>query len=59
MHPDYKNYLSLRQKLLLARNTNSIVLVDTVDNTALIFSTTKNLLLYLDHKSPQAIAFVK
>lgn len=59
MYPDYKDNLSLRRKPLSARNTNSIVLVDTVDNTALRFSTTKDLLLYLGHKSPQATAFVK
>jgi hypothetical protein len=41
MHPDHKDNLSLRRKPLSARNTNSIVLVDMVDNTALRFSTTK------------------
>lgn len=59
MHPDYKDNLSLRRKPVSARNTNSIVLVDTVDNTALRFPTIKDLLLYLGHKSPQATAFVK
>jgi hypothetical protein len=59
MYPDYKDNLSLRRKLLSARNTKSIVLVDMVDNTALIFSTIKDLLLYLGHKSPKSTTFVK
>lgn len=59
MHPDYLYNLSLRRRPLLARSTNSIVLIDTLFNTALRFSTVKNLLLYLGHKSPQSTAFVK
>lgn len=59
MHPDYKDNLSLRRKPLSTRNTNSIIFIDTVDNTALRFLTTKDLLLYLGHKSSQATAFVK
>jgi hypothetical protein len=59
MHPDYKDNLSLRRKPLSARNTNSIVLVDMIENTALKFPTIKNLLLYLGHKSSKATAFVK
>jgi hypothetical protein len=43
MHPDYKDNLSLRRKPLSARNTNSIVLVDTIENTALRFPTIKNI----------------
>lgn len=59
MNPSYKNNTSLRQTPKSPRNLKSIVLVDTLKDTAIQYSSVKELLMVLGIKSTGATAIVK
>ena len=59
MNPIYKENISLRRRPESPRNTKAIILVDTLNNTAIHYETVKLMLLDLGIKSTGATSIVK